>query len=77
MRVDSDQNTDHAWLLDWVEMKDIDTGEEMRMRVNKWFSREVPKGVKILNPQTFREVAVLKIGVEPLPSEIFRLDQNS
>lgn len=69
MRFDVEQDAEHAWMLEWVEMKDVDTGEQMRMYVNKWFCQKQPEGIKAANPQTFREVAVLKLGVDPLPSK--------
>lgn len=62
----SDQST-VAWQLETVDIRDVDTNEEIHLICNKWMCKTAPDNVKVLHPQLFRELPVIRIGLEPLP----------
>uniref|UniRef100_A0A915KBB8 PLAT domain-containing protein n=1 Tax=Romanomermis culicivorax TaxID=13658 RepID=A0A915KBB8_ROMCU len=66
IRLESDNDT-ISWQLDSIDIIDVDTGEETHLISNKWLCKSAPPNVKLLYMQMFRELPVIRIGLEPLP----------
>ncbi len=79
IRFDSDESgRNPSWFLNKVELKDMDTGEEFLLFCERWLGRN-PDGKEKATVQNFREIPVVRVGIEPLPgaSELTFLVMNT
>ena len=54
-----------GWHVDQLTLEDAHSKEQLRVNIDRWISQDRDDG------ETFREVPVLAIGHEPLPSNTF------